>query len=297
MLFDLRGRGRRRTVRIIYIGLALLMGVGLVGFGVGGGFGGGGILSGLSKGENEGGGASYSSQIKKYRKLTQEQPSNASAWENLTKALLHEGGNEAYTTSAGAVTSKGKELFHEAAQAWSGYIALNPPKPNAELAQLMETVYGESGLNEPAKEVEVLQIAVVARPTDAALYAALAEYAYKAHNVRVGRPGLRKGGRPRPGRGKDAPQGRAGRSQEQPIRRKDVHDHDERQNLRGQAELQRRSERDRSQDDDDTGREVVEHQDEIVRKVSAWRGDRRIRAVSHRAPAVRRRPRATRPAC
>jgi hypothetical protein len=186
MLFDLRGRGRRRTVRILYTGLALLMGVGLVGFGVGGGFGGGGILSGLSKGENESGGASYSSQIKKYRKLTQEQPSNASAWENLTKALLHEGGNEAYTTSAGAVTSKGKELFHETAQAWSGYIALNPPKPNAELAQLMETVYGESGLNEPAKEVEVLQIAVVARPTDAALYAALAEYAYKAHNVRVG---------------------------------------------------------------------------------------------------------------
>ncbi len=42
MLFDLRGRGRRRTVRVIYTGLALLMGVGLVGFGIGGGFGGGG---------------------------------------------------------------------------------------------------------------------------------------------------------------------------------------------------------------------------------------------------------------
>ena len=41
MLFDLRGRGRRRMVRLIYTGLALLMGVGLVGFGIGGGFGGG----------------------------------------------------------------------------------------------------------------------------------------------------------------------------------------------------------------------------------------------------------------
>ena len=30
MLFDLRGRGRRRTVRVIYTGLAVLMGVGLV---------------------------------------------------------------------------------------------------------------------------------------------------------------------------------------------------------------------------------------------------------------------------
>ena len=45
MLFDLRGRGRRNTVRVIYIGLAVLIGVGLVGFGVGGGFGGGGILN------------------------------------------------------------------------------------------------------------------------------------------------------------------------------------------------------------------------------------------------------------
>src|SRR6476661_6415493 len=36
MLFDLRGRGRRRTVQVIYLGLALLMGGGLVLFGVGG---------------------------------------------------------------------------------------------------------------------------------------------------------------------------------------------------------------------------------------------------------------------
>src|SRR3712207_6390753 len=36
MLFDLRGRGRRRTVQVIYLGLALLLGGGLVLFGIGG---------------------------------------------------------------------------------------------------------------------------------------------------------------------------------------------------------------------------------------------------------------------
>jgi hypothetical protein len=185
VLFDLRGRGRRRTVRVIYTGLAVLMGVGLIGFGIGGGFGGGGLLTAASN--NEGGSsASFSSQIKKYRKLTQEQPQNLGAWESLTKAMLHEAGSEAYVTSAGTVTPKGKALFNEVAQAWSSYIALNPPKPNAELAQLMESVYGEAGLNQPAKEVEILQIAVAARPTDAALFAALAESAYKARNTRVG---------------------------------------------------------------------------------------------------------------
>jgi hypothetical protein len=185
MLFDLRGRHRRRAVRIIYTGLALLMGVGLVGFGVGGGFGGGGILSAASNNEGSNA-ASFANQIKKYQKLTKEQPNNASAWENLANAQLHEAGGEAYVSQTGGVTSKGKELFSQVAHSWESYLALNPPKPNPELAQRMVTVFSEEGLNEPAAAVQVLQIVVAARPTSAALYASLAEYAYKAHNTRVG---------------------------------------------------------------------------------------------------------------
>ncbi|HEY4897602.1 MAG TPA: hypothetical protein VII01_16140 [Solirubrobacteraceae bacterium] len=184
MLFDLRGKGRRRTVRIIYIGLALLMGVGLVGFGVGGGFGGGGILNAASNNEGANS-ASFASQIKKYRKITQTQPKNLGAWEHLTEALLHEAGGEAYVNSSG-VTEKGKEIFNEAAESWMSYLALNPPAPSAKLAQLMVTVYGEEGLKQPEKAVQVLQVVVAARPKSASLNAALAEYAYKAHNIRVG---------------------------------------------------------------------------------------------------------------
>jgi hypothetical protein len=184
MLFDLRGRGRRRVVKVIYIGLAALFAVGFIGFGVGVGGGGGGLISSLTGNEGTNS-ASFSSQIKKYRKLTQQQPNNLGAWENLTKALLHEAGGEAYVTNSGVVTSKGKELFNQASQAWTSYIGLNPPKPNTELAQLMVTVYSQQGLNQPAKAVEVLQIAVVARPI-AALYSQLALYAYKAKNARVG---------------------------------------------------------------------------------------------------------------
>ena len=187
MLFDLRGRGRRRTVRIIYVGLAILFALGFIGFGVGGGFGGGnaGIVNSLTGNEGSNS-ASFSSQIKKYRKITQQQPANVSAWESLTKALLHEAGGEAYVSRSGEVTSKGKELYNQASQAWGSYLALNPRKPNTELADLMVTVYSEQGLNQPAQAVQALQIVVVARPNSAALYAALAEYAYKAHNVRVG---------------------------------------------------------------------------------------------------------------
>lgn len=186
MLFDLRGRHRRRAVKVIYIGLALLIGGGLILFGVGAGTGGGGLLNAAS--ENEGsGGASFSNQIKKYEKTTKAQPTNVAAWEKLTAAELHEAGGEAYVNaSTGAPTAKGKELFAKTARSWESYLALNPPKPSVELAKLMVRVFGEEGLNQPASAVQVLQLVVAAEPKNASYYAALAEYAYKAKNTRVG---------------------------------------------------------------------------------------------------------------
>jgi hypothetical protein len=186
MLFDLRGRHRRRAVRVIYSGLAVLMGVGLVGFGIGGGFGGGGLLSAASEKEGSGG-VSFSSQIKKYEKTAKAQPTNVTVWEKLTFAQLHEAGGEAYVNSStGAPTTKGKELFAATARSWESYLALNPPKPSVELAKLMVRVFGAEGLNQAAAAVQVLQIIVAAEPKNASYYAALAEYAYKAKNARVG---------------------------------------------------------------------------------------------------------------
>lgn len=183
MLFDLRGRHRRRAVRFIYTGLALLMGVGLVGFGIGGGFGGGGFLNAATS--NEGGSkSSFAAEIKKYEKLTKQQPSNVAAWEKLTLAHLHEAGGEALVQN-GHLTSKGQELFAAAATSWRAYLALNPPKPSPKLAAQMERIFGEEGLNEPAAEVQVLQL-IVAEHESASLFGALAQYAYRAKNTRVG---------------------------------------------------------------------------------------------------------------
>jgi hypothetical protein len=181
MLFDLRGRGRRRTVRVVYTGLAVLIGIGLVGFGIGGGFGGGGILSAANNNEGSGS-ASFADQIKKYEKLTRTEPRNLAAWEGLVKARLQESSN---FTSNG-VTPKGKELFQQASEAWQSYIALNPPKPNTTLAAQMAPIYSEEGLNQPTKAVAVLQLVIAARPNSAALYAQLAQYAYKAKDFHTG---------------------------------------------------------------------------------------------------------------
>jgi hypothetical protein len=185
MLFDIRGRGRKSAVRVIYGGLAVLFGAGLVLFGVGAGFGGGGILSNLSK-EGESGGPNYNAEIKKYSKLTAERPQDFAAWEKLIKVQLQKGSGEAYVSSAGALTSKGKELFKEVSQSWTSYVAQNPPKPSLELAKEMVRIYDEEGLDEPSSAVEVLQLIVASEPNNDAYYASLAEYAYKAKNVRVG---------------------------------------------------------------------------------------------------------------
>src|SRR5512140_2327389 len=85
MLFDLRSRGRRRTVQAVYLGLAILMGGGLVLFGVGTGTGGGGLLNAF------GGGSSNQKQVlssdeKTALKQVQQNPNNAAAWSSLVQA-------------------------------------------------------------------------------------------------------------------------------------------------------------------------------------------------------------------
>jgi hypothetical protein len=185
MLFDLRGRGRRRTVQVTYIVLALIFALGFVGLGVGGGFGSSGIFSAFTGNEGSGG-TSHSSEIKKYEQLTRRQPASVEAWEKLLQAQLHEAGGEAYVSRTGGVTSKGKELYAQIANSWRHYIALNPPHPSIPLAKEVLVVFGEEGLNEPAAAVQVLQVIVAAEPNSTHYYSFLADYAYKAKNTRVG---------------------------------------------------------------------------------------------------------------
>ncbi len=133
-------------------------------------------------------------------------------------------------TASGAPTSKGKELYRRASQAWISYLALNPPNPNPELAQLVYVIYSEAGLNEPAKAVQALQLVVERRPT-AAYYAQLAEFAYKAKNARLGDLAAAKAVSLAPANAARTGEERTRRSQEVPERRPDLHDHHERQNL------------------------------------------------------------------
>jgi hypothetical protein len=187
MLFDLRARGRRRTVQVVYLGLALLFLVGFVGFGVGVGGGSGGSPVEAIFGKEEGGGAGYSKQISEAEKRTRKNPSDAAAWAALAEARFHEAnGSEYYDEEKQQFTSKGKEKLTGVVSAWNRYLALKPSNPPLTITNDMVRVFGEEGLSEPAEAVAVLQLVIPTRPASVALYGELAKYAYQAKNESVG---------------------------------------------------------------------------------------------------------------
>ena len=190
MLFDLRGRGRRRTVQAIYLGLAVLIGLGLVGFGVGAGGLGGGLFNALEK--ERGGASGFAKQVASAEKRTKRHPGEAAAWAKLVEVELRQAGEPAYYQASaseltpGKYTSKGKELLHEISNAWNRYLQLEPDHPSPTLANLVIRIFDEEGLNDPAEEVTAMQIVIPSRAPSEALYAQLAEFAYKAKNTRIG---------------------------------------------------------------------------------------------------------------
>lgn len=184
MLFDLRSRGRRRSVKVIYTGLALLIGVGLVGFGVGS-VGGGSIFESVSR--EGGGGSTYAAKITAAKKQIAKDPSDAAAWIALTEAQLHEAtGAEFYDSATESYTARGKQQLRKAASSWNRYLALNPSPPSVKLAREVANIFSATALNEPANAVAALQIVIAASPPSASLYSQLAEYAYLAHNESQG---------------------------------------------------------------------------------------------------------------
>lgn len=188
MLFDLRSRGRRRTVQVVYVGLALLFLVGFLGFGVGsGGFGGGGIFENVFGGK-EGKATGFSGQIEAAEKRIHKNPSDAEAWAKLADARLHEASNSEYFDEATEkYTPAGKALLIKVSDAWNHYLSLNPSKPNLTVAQEMLRVYSTQGLNLPAENVKVLQQVVIPnKPPSASWYGDLAVYAYQANNPSLG---------------------------------------------------------------------------------------------------------------
>jgi hypothetical protein len=187
MLFDLRARGRRRTVQVVYVSLALLFLVGFIGFGVGVGGSGGSPVEAIFGSKEGSSSSSYAKQVSEAEKQTKTHPNEAYAWAKLAEALFHNAnGSEFYDEEKQQFTAKGKEQLTKVVNAWNRYVALKPTDPPLTIADDMVRVFSEEGLNQPAEAVAALQLIIPTKPPSVGLYGDLAKYAYQAKNVSVG---------------------------------------------------------------------------------------------------------------
>lgn len=181
MIFDLKGR-RRRVVQATYLMLAVLMGGGLVFFGIGSGVSGG--LLDAFKGNKNGstGNATLDKRAQAAERKVAANPRDAAALVTLARTRFQLAGLAANAQTS-AFTPASKIQLRKAASAWERYLALGPAKPDADLARAMLQTYAQAGLNKPAKAAEAAEIVAGDDPS-AASYVNLARYAQLAGQTR-----------------------------------------------------------------------------------------------------------------
>jgi hypothetical protein len=186
MLFDLRGRGRRRTVQAVYLGLAILLGGGLILFGVGAGNGTGGILNAFTgNGSGSAQGQAISAQEKTALKATQQRPNDPAAWSQLVQARWTSAttNNSNYNSTTGTFTSSGKKELNSLVQAWQRYQAL-AKTPDANTAILAARAYAKLGTY--SNEAAAWETVAAGNPNEASAYECLAVSSYAAGATRKG---------------------------------------------------------------------------------------------------------------
>jgi predicted Zn-dependent protease len=179
MLFDLRSRGRRRTVQGVYLFLALLLGGGLVLFGVGAGNGFGGILNAFTgNGSSSGQKQAVSSQEKAALTATTRRPNDPAGWSALVQARwsnANQGNNFDATTNT--YTASGKVELTKLTQDWQKYSSLIK-NADPTVAILAARSYGQLG--QYANEASAWESEAAAAPTEPKGFECLAFAAYAA---------------------------------------------------------------------------------------------------------------------
>ena len=173
MLFDLRGK-RRRTVQVTYVALALLMGAGLVFFGVGSGTSGG--IADLFNGGNGGSTANKTIQkkIDRAQKTLRLNPKDEAAMESIVRSHYSLASGDT-NDQTGQFGKDGTKELAKASAMWQRYVAV-AKKPDPSLAGLMVVAYSSVGLNQPSNAAGAAEIVADAR-NDAQSWIQLVQYA------------------------------------------------------------------------------------------------------------------------
>lgn len=183
MLFDLRGRGRRRAVQVIYVFLALLMGGGLIFFGIGGGTNGG--LFDAFSGQQQSVSDTQKKELAAAERAVRADRQSAQAWEKLARVRFLQAQGNGYDQNQGVFTDAGKAELAQADRAWQQTLRLTK-KPDPNIASLMVQAYGPGGLAQPADAVAAFEFVLAARQQTSEMYLQYAALAYQAGQLGKG---------------------------------------------------------------------------------------------------------------
>jgi hypothetical protein len=156
MLFDLRGR-RRRAVQATYLTLAVLMGGGLVLFGIGGDVS-GGLFDAFS---DRSGSGSASEDLEERIDRREERLSANPRNEATLKALIrdyHALAGAQLPTGAVEYPEEAKDELNQAAEYWQRYLDVEDGDPDASLARVALTLYEQGALNQPEEAAAAMRI-------------------------------------------------------------------------------------------------------------------------------------------
>jgi hypothetical protein len=181
MLFDLRGR-RRRAVQVTYLMLALLLGGGLVLFGIGGE-----VSGGLVDAFKGGGGGNTDSALRDRAESQEERlaksPQNEAVLQNLIRDYYSLATAQRESGTIGFPEESRDEL-RKAAGYWQRYVEAADGEPSAEAARYASLIYDAGALNRPKEALRAAQI-VAREANDVASYLNLVSIAALAKDTRT----------------------------------------------------------------------------------------------------------------
>jgi hypothetical protein len=183
MLFDLRGR-RRRAVQVTYATLAVLMGGGLVLFGIGGDVS-GGLFDAFSDRSGSGGSGNdaIEERVERLEKRVAANPGDTAALQELVRDYYGLATTQ-QESGATAFPDEAKDELRKASSAWQRYVAAVEGDPSAATATFALRVYDPTALNQP-KEAQKAAAIIAEAENDSSSYLQLVGYASLAGDTRT----------------------------------------------------------------------------------------------------------------
>jgi hypothetical protein len=182
MLFDLRGR-RRRVVQATYLMLALLLGGGLVLFGIGGDVSGGLVDAFKGGGGGSNGDSALRDQAERQEERLAKSPQNTAVLQNLIRDYYSLATGQRESGAVG-FPADAKDELRKSGEYWQRYVTASDGDPSPDAARYALQVYDVAALNRP-KEAQKAAAILAQDSNDVASYLRLVSYAALAGDTRT----------------------------------------------------------------------------------------------------------------